>query len=377
MSICLCMIVKNESSVIEKTLQNLVEKIPIQYWVISDTGSTDNTPSIITEFFKNKIPGELVHHEWKDFGYNRTKVLDSAFKKTDYVMMFDADDYIEGVITIPTLTKDKYMATFGTDVFKYNRPLFFTNKKKWYYTGVLHEYLDSPEPRTVEIIHGEYHVVSGRTGARNKNPNKYFDDAVVLAAAYEVERNEPLKRRYAFYCAQSFRDCNHKDKAIQWYLTCLSTPGYAQESYCASYELGNLYYSTNASNAALHWCNSSIYDPERIEGIVRAVSMFYSQGNHIVVNALYHKWRGYSKVLANKLFLHSELYDYELEYYNSISAYYVHDHSSGYTCCKEVILRCTNKHRVDQSIQNLRFFKPFLDKDKQFYNKVSKMGINI
>ena len=60
-TICLNMIVKNESHIILNTLENLYSYIKFSYWVISDTGSTDDTKSIITNFFKQKnIPGELV-----------------------------------------------------------------------------------------------------------------------------------------------------------------------------------------------------------------------------------------------------------------------------------------------------------------------------
>ena len=53
-SICLNMIVKNESHVIEKTLENIIDNIPITYYIISDTGSTDNTIEIIKNFFNKK-----------------------------------------------------------------------------------------------------------------------------------------------------------------------------------------------------------------------------------------------------------------------------------------------------------------------------------
>ena len=48
--ICLNMIVKNESHIIESTLSKLLNKIKIDYWVISDTGSTDDTKEKITTF---------------------------------------------------------------------------------------------------------------------------------------------------------------------------------------------------------------------------------------------------------------------------------------------------------------------------------------
>ena len=87
-SICLNMIVKNESRIIVDTLTKLLNKIKWDYWVICDTGSTDNTRELITEFFeKQNIPGELFCDEWKDFGHNRTEALKKAFDKTDYVLV--------------------------------------------------------------------------------------------------------------------------------------------------------------------------------------------------------------------------------------------------------------------------------------------------
>ena len=75
--ICLNMIVKDEAHILEKRLSSLCEKIKIDYYVICDTGSSDNTKEIITTFFeKQNIKGDLYDHEWKNFGYNRTKALE-------------------------------------------------------------------------------------------------------------------------------------------------------------------------------------------------------------------------------------------------------------------------------------------------------------
>ena len=54
-TICLNMIVKNESHIIEKTLENLCSYIKFTYWVICDTGSVDNTIDIISIFSIKKI----------------------------------------------------------------------------------------------------------------------------------------------------------------------------------------------------------------------------------------------------------------------------------------------------------------------------------
>ncbi len=78
-TICLNMIVKDEAHVIGKTLANILDKTRIDYWVICDTGSSDDTIKIIEDFFgEAEIEGEIHRHEWKDFAHNRNLALDAA-----------------------------------------------------------------------------------------------------------------------------------------------------------------------------------------------------------------------------------------------------------------------------------------------------------
>jgi glycosyltransferase involved in cell wall biosynthesis len=360
------MIVKNESKIIETTLAHLCDRIPFAYWVISDTGSTDHTKELIRSFFhKRNLPGELVEHEWRDFAYNRTKALECAYQKTDYLMVFDADDAIVGTFTLPVLKEDRYMATFGTTE-SYLRPLFLTNRKRWTYKGVLHEYVDAPEVRTTALLTGNYYIHSGRTGARNQNEQKYQDDARLLEKAYAEETDESLKDRYAFYCAQSHLDAKHVNKAIEWYNICLNRNGWKQEKYCACLQLGKLYALLKRKDQAMDtWRQSVLYDPERIEGLVMAAIYAQLHGDHFMVNAIYHRCKGYKRP-ARKLFLQNQLYDYELEYLNSKSAYFVKDLESGYQCCKTIILHHRNKERMVHGIRTLKFYQPQLKRDVDF-----------
>ena len=178
------MIVKNESHIIVNTLKHLLKFIPLDYWVISDTGSTDNTRELIKEFFAScNIPGELVEHQWRDFGYNRTKAFEAAYNKSDYVFVWDADDEIHGDFKLPAvLDSDFYKFIFGGgDGIRYSRPQLFNNRKKWCFKGVLHEYASCLEDCKAPVdVLGDYFFFSGRSGDRNRDPDKYLKDAFTL-----------------------------------------------------------------------------------------------------------------------------------------------------------------------------------------------------
>lgn len=370
-TICLNMIVKNESHIIVDTLKNLCSYINFSYWVISDTGSTDNTKELITTFFKEKgIPGELVEHEWVDFAYNRTKALECAFNKTDYLLVFDADDSIVGDFKLPTeYDCDRYTLRFGTN-FSYVRPLLFTNRKKWRFKGVLHEFLENIDPISKSgTIEGDYHLISGRSGSRNKNPNKYIDDATVLKNAHLqiLDTDYSLACRYAFYCAQSYKDAGTKweKDAIEWYIKCLSLNMWDQEKYHSCLSIGNIYMNQkDFQNALKYWYKTVEYDGERIEGIVNAQNYLRNDGQHLLVNALYHRFKNYKPFLKNKLFLFQNIYNDQLEYNNMISSYYVNDKQTGYTCLKQIIKNGTIDYTLLKStIDNFKFYLDFLKAD--------------
>ena len=72
--IFLNMIVKNESKIIERCMDNVSW---IDGLVISDTGSTDDTREIIEAWrVRNKKMGAVVQNEWKNFGHNRTVAME-------------------------------------------------------------------------------------------------------------------------------------------------------------------------------------------------------------------------------------------------------------------------------------------------------------
>jgi GR25 family glycosyltransferase involved in LPS biosynthesis len=363
--ICLNMIVRNESHIIQATLENLCKYFNFDYWVIVDTGSTDATMQIIQEFFhKQNIPGELHETEWIDFGFNRSYALDRAYNKSDYLLIFDADDKIKGNLVLPKpFDADRYSLKIGP-VFEYSRPLLINNRKRWKFEGVLHEYLTNvDEVHGEKTIEGDYCIISGRDGNRNRNPNKYRDDALVLERAYhaELSKNVNLAARYAFYCAQSYKDAGtqYVDNAIHWYEIAMSVCYWHQEKYYSCLMLGNLYKNKNdMMKACKYWLDTVKYDPERIEGIAYAMEHMSNSGLHVLVNLLYHKYKNYNRAPTNKLFLFKNMYHDYIEFYNSISAFYTDDRSSGYECAKKIVIeKSIDDAKYKLTLKNFAFYK--------------------
>lgn len=364
------MIVKNESHIIETTLENLCSQIKFSYWVISDTGSTDNTKEIINGFFEKKgIKGELVEHDWKDFGHNRSVALASAYNKSDYVLSFDADDRLLGKFVLPSpMNHDKYNLIIGTG-FSYVRPLLFNNRLRWKFVGVLHEYLECIDQcKTEQTIYGNYNVESNRLGFRSKNVNKYLDDAKVLEKAFAEEngKNNHLAWRYAFYCAQSYKDCNRKDDSIKWYEKVLSLGNWSQEKYYSCLMLAIMNKEKGNFDKALKYFLKSIeYDDDRFDGIIFASELLRLNESHVLVNLLYNKYKNYNRDPKGKLFLFKEIHEnYTFEFNNFLSSCSLKSFDSAYECAKKILLNCTDlSNFVTIVLSNLVLCKDYIQKD--------------
>lgn len=372
-TICLNMIVKNESHIIEKTFDNILEYVPLDYWVIADTGSTDNTREVIKSYFEKKgIKGELHEQPWKDFGHNRSESLRVAYNKSDYLLIFDADDSFHGNFKLPTPMKhDRYKLKFGPG-FTYYRPLLINNRKRFKFVGVLHEYLAAIDPVSSEEpnIEGNYYVESGRLGDRSKDKDKYLKDAMVLKKGYEDEKDKDygLACRYAFYCAQSFKDCGKTDESIEWYrLVVEKLSNWSQEKYYSCVTLGNMYKDKgDFENALKFYLKSTEYDPERIEGVAFATTLLREKGFNDLVMMIYNEYKKYNKNPTDKLFLFDGCYKDEIEFNTSVCAFYTQKKNVGYECAKKVLSnKIANPGYIHRTFCNLPFYGELIEKDSE------------
>ena len=216
-NLTLSMIVKNEAPNIERCLESVSPFI--NYYIICDTGSTDNTKEIIKNFFDKKgIPGEIHDHEWSDFGTNRSKALELCLGKTQWALMIDADDFITGTLPVDKfdLNLDGYVVKIKRGPFEwYRAQIFNIGKKKWWYEEPLHEYACCEQPMNIQRLEGDYAWEVRTEGCRSRETNgddreKYRRDYHILKKYIDENPDQPRKQ---FYLAQSAFDAHMFDVA--------------------------------------------------------------------------------------------------------------------------------------------------------------------
>ena len=240
-NLTLSMIVKNEAPNIERCLASCAPFI--DYYVICDTGSTDNTKEIIKKFFDEKgIPGEILDHEWSDFGTNRSKALEACFGKTKWAMMIDADDFIQGTLPVDKFddSLDGYVVNIKRGEFAWLRAQVFNlGKKKWWYEEPLHEYAICEQPMNVKKLDGDYSWEVRTEGCRARESandiEKYTKDYYTLKRFLDKDPNQPRKQ---FYAAQSAFDSRMYEIAEQEYLKRIALGSWHEEVFFSWMRVG-------------------------------------------------------------------------------------------------------------------------------------------
>ncbi|MEC7840341.1 MAG: glycosyltransferase [Chlamydiota bacterium] len=226
--VCLNMIVKDEEFTITRCLNSLTHLI--DYWVIVDTGSQDNTKNVITNYFKEKkIPGELHEKTFVNFEVNRNHAYELAKSKADYTLFIDADEYVESEndFILPELDKDYYNIIIKHSGSEYTRKFLVNNTLEWKWTGVLHEYIHANNAFNKATLKGIQQIYT-YDGVRSRDQKKYIRDCEVLKKALI---DEPNNSRYMFYLAQSYKDAGDSENALASYQKFLEFGTWDQEIY--------------------------------------------------------------------------------------------------------------------------------------------------
>lgn len=204
----LSQIVKNEEHVIERSLNSI--KGIVDYITIVDTGSQDNTISVIENFCKeNNIPFDIYQREFDNFENSRNYAMEMAQGKTDYCFWLDSDEVIEidENFNKNKLNKDIYMFNTFIGDMKYTRNECWKNDGNFKWYGPVHEYIvpkDKSKPLTSAVMPGVSVKVRMDGGSWQQDIEKKYRQHARVLEEYidEIDRNP----RWIFYTAQSYHD---------------------------------------------------------------------------------------------------------------------------------------------------------------------------
>lgn len=228
--ICLNMIVKNESEIIERCLASVLPVI--DHYVVCDTGSSDDTMDRIRRFFDSRgIPGEIHQTDFVDFEQARNQALDLCRRSRaefDYILLVDADMelVVESDAFRDHLTAPAYSLRQSSRVSYYN-PRLLRRDASAGYVGVTHEYLKLDG--RMERLQG-IHFIDHACGA-----NRFEKVERDLRLLTEGLQREPDNARYMFYLAQTYRDAGRFAEAVFWCEKRIAAGGWDEEVWFARY----------------------------------------------------------------------------------------------------------------------------------------------
>ena len=318
-TICLNMIVKNESKIITRLFDSVLSIIDC--YCICDTGSTDNTKEMITNYFKEKnITGKIIDRPFKNFGYNRTEALKAAKHMATYILLLDADmkliikpDFDKNKLTIPV-----YSIQQGHATFKYYNTRLVSGHIDVKCVGPTHEYYDLPKGTQQGRLDSLFIDDIGDGGCKG---NKFDRDIRLLKEGLE---SEPNNGRYHFYLANSYYNTNQIDAAIQSYKKRIEINDWVEECWYSYYRLGLCYQKKGQHEKALSaWLDGYDFYPERAENIYEIVKHYRLAVKNKLAYHFYKLGKSIPFPSSNVLFLHYDVYDFLFDYELSIFAYYL------------------------------------------------------
>lgn len=359
-TICLNMIVKNESKIITRMLESVITTIDC--YCICDTGSTDDTIDVITTFFKNKnIPGKFVIEPFKNFCHNRNFALNLCKGMSDYVLLMDADMMLEPSNFNKSILKNFDFCSIlqGDDSFYYKNVRIVKNNGQYKYNGVTHEYIDYPNNTKTHTFNKEDLFIRdiGDGGCKN---NKFERDIKLLL---EGIAEEPNNGRYYFYLANSYHDSGKYEESIPYYTKRIEFGGWFQEIWYSYYRIGLCYSALGQKEKAIeYWLKGFYFYPERLEGLHQIMQHFRLTSQNYLCHEIYKKAKNILMLNKNKndyLFLQNDVYTHKIYYEFIVIAYWV----GVYNINDELIQFLNNSNdnnMINNTLSNLKFYKDVL-----------------
>jgi tetratricopeptide (TPR) repeat protein len=356
-TICLNMIVKNEGKIITRLLTSVLGIIDT--YCICDTGSTDDTVKIITEFFeKNGIRGKIVYKEFVNFGVNRTFALEQGKGLADYLLFLDADMILTkgAKFNKEYLTKDLYNIYQGNNNFQYYNTRIISTLLTAKVVCPTHEYYDIQSGAISENLPSDFLFIDD-IGDGGSKGDKYSRDIKLLL---EGIKSEPNNCRYYFYLANSYYDSGDTDNAIIYYKQRIDLKGWIEEVFYSWYRLGFCYQRLGiVPDMVSSWLNAYQALPCRSESLYEIIKHYRITSNHYLCNLFYTIAKDIPFPRDCSLFIHKDVYDHKLLEEFTIFGYYVGARNLHNEIFK--LMKCKPSNELYGLFNNYKFYQKVLE----------------
>ena len=226
----LCIMVKNAG---EGFREVLTKNLPyIDRYTILDTGSTDNTLSIIKEVLHNKR-GEIYQEPFINFRDSRNRLLDLAGNHCHFNIMIDDTYVLDGNIrefldfARGDDVVDSYSITIEDSDTMYMSNRITKSSKNLRYINIIHEIIQSENNFNVGIPYkfGSIKDITSDYMIERTKERKQKD----IDSLMEMLKQNPNDPRTYYYIADSYICLKDWENALIWFLKRIQFSGYDGE----------------------------------------------------------------------------------------------------------------------------------------------------
>ncbi len=327
-TIALCMIVRDETAVLERCVASVLEVI--DHWVVCDTGSVDGTPELAQRLLGH-LPGTLHHRPWVDFGHNRSELMALARDAADYLLLLDADQVLRVDGPLPTLDASCYLLQHAGSL-GYAVPRLVRGDRDWRYVGSTHEYLAGDDVARSEVLEPwvvEHFADGGSRGDKLERDRRLLERDLA---------HDPHDARTLFYLAQTVRDLGEDLAAADLYRRRVEEGGWDEEVFYARYQQGVLLARHDWDAAVPVLLDAWQLRPRRAEPLHELAVGYRARGQHHLAFTFASVGARMPEP-ADVLFVHHDVYDWGLRFELAIAAYWVGHHQAALDLNDELLTR--------------------------------------
>jgi tetratricopeptide (TPR) repeat protein len=305
------------------------------------------------------IGGEIHQHEWINFGYNRTKLMELSKNKGDYLLLIDAD-YVMKIVDIyfkKKLTHDAYNLRWVYGNCDYRNTLLIKGNLDWKYKLPTHEYIYCTS-KTIYPVNTDMLGIIELCDGDNRL-YKFRKDIDMLFHHIMKFPNDTDLPRCHFYLAMTFENIGDYKLAIKHYNATIKINKSPEEIYFSKYKIGHCKVLLNLdfNDFVGDLLEAYEYRPTRLESIYelikycRKYELFYI--GYLVGNKFCNEIK---YPIDDILFIERNVYEYALKDELSICAYYAKDYITAIKLSNE-LLKTDNipKYILDRIKSNMKF----------------------